>query len=438
MIPLGNLLFVVYLSGKLDLLGVGGGSETGALAESMRGQSGLPAAERTATDGGYAGSTTVSEQLAAYDSVARVRALVDRPVRTLLARPTALLYVTVPVAVLSVALRAPAAFEGGLQVRALDDVLIQALLFVVATFAVVWELHSRRIRQMEAALPELLETFQAQACFTLDGASQALEKPRGTVLDEIKYLMKQDYVYSVRRELYAFNAERTGRLPDRYVVASKVTEPYAFGYHSALELHGVAQSAIYTEVYLATPSRFSPFEYEGVHVRPVESDPELLDLGAIKIKRSGTKLKVASRELALVQCADRLKYAGGLEEVLLSVEGFPYLRWDALEELLSHIGKKVLYRKVGFILAYHAQRWDPPQDLLDRFADRITRVEVHLSDVNAQKGGQDIRCVVEARAAGLDPVAVDDTAEDVERAVRGAAGKLQRALDSRLGKRGRR
>lgn len=74
---------------------------------------------------------------------------------------------------------------------------------------------------------------------------------------------------------------------------------------------------------------------------------------------------------------------------------------------------------------------------LERFGDRITRVEVHLSDVNAQKGGQDIRCVVEARAAGLDPVAVDDMAEDVQRAVRGAAGKLQRALDSRLGKLGR-
>ncbi len=74
---------------------------------------------------------------------------------------------------------------------------------------------------------------------------------------------------------------------------------------------------------------------------------------------------------------------------------------------------------------------------LERFADRITRVEVHLSDVNAQKGGQDIRCVAEARAAGLDPVAVDDQAEDVQRAVRGAVGKLERALDSRLGKLGR-
>lgn len=71
---------------------------------------------------------------------------------------------------------------------------------------------------------------------------------------------------------------------------------------------------------------------------------------------------------------------------------------------------------------------------LDRFGSRITRVEVHLSDVNAQKGGRDTRCVMEARAAGLDPVTVDERADNVQSAVRGAAGKMERALDTRLGK----
>lgn len=71
---------------------------------------------------------------------------------------------------------------------------------------------------------------------------------------------------------------------------------------------------------------------------------------------------------------------------------------------------------------------------LQRFAKRVTRIEIHLSDVNAEKGGRDIRCVMEARPAGLDPVAVDALARDVQGAVRGATGKLERALDTRLGK----
>jgi len=70
---------------------------------------------------------------------------------------------------------------------------------------------------------------------------------------------------------------------------------------------------------------------------------------------------------------------------------------------------------------------------LGRFADRITRVEVHLSDVNGGKG-RDTRCVMEARVAGLKPMAVDDQADNPRDAARGAAGKLERALDSWLGR----
>ncbi len=75
---------------------------------------------------------------------------------------------------------------------------------------------------------------------------------------------------------------------------------------------------------------------------------------------------------------------------------------------------------------------------LKRFADRITRIEVHLQDMNAHKGGRDIKCTMEARLSGLQPVAVDELAEDVIRSARGAANKLERALDTRLGRLGRR
>jgi citrate lyase gamma subunit len=72
-----------------------------------------------------------------------------------------------------------------------------------------------------------------------------------------------------------------------------------------------------------------------------------------------------------------------------------------------------------------------------RFGERITRIEVHLTDVNQDKGGRDIRCVMEARVAGMQPVAVDELEMDWEKASRGAAAKLVRALDTRFGKQGR-
>ncbi|TKB94126.1 MAG: HPF/RaiA family ribosome-associated protein [Nitrospira sp.] len=68
-----------------------------------------------------------------------------------------------------------------------------------------------------------------------------------------------------------------------------------------------------------------------------------------------------------------------------------------------------------------------------RFRDRITRVEAHLSDTNSHKTkGDDIRCVLEARLAGHQPIAVTHQASTVELALSGAADKLERSVESTL------
>lgn len=70
-----------------------------------------------------------------------------------------------------------------------------------------------------------------------------------------------------------------------------------------------------------------------------------------------------------------------------------------------------------------------------RFETRITRVQVHLSDVNGSKGGiNDKRCVLEARPAGLEPLAVNHHAGTVELAVDGASERLRSKLDALFGR----
>lgn len=75
------------------------------------------------------------------------------------------------------------------------------------------------------------------------------------------------------------------------------------------------------------------------------------------------------------------------------------------------------------------------RDALGRFDERITRLEVHLNDVNAAKpGDDDHRCQIEARLAGLQPVSASDQAATLDQALSGAAKKLQRVLETTLGK----
>ncbi len=72
---------------------------------------------------------------------------------------------------------------------------------------------------------------------------------------------------------------------------------------------------------------------------------------------------------------------------------------------------------------------------LDRFEGRITRVEVHLNDLNGSKlGERDKRCMMEARIGGLKPIAVSHEAPTLTEAIHAAADKLERAIEHALGK----
>lgn len=69
---------------------------------------------------------------------------------------------------------------------------------------------------------------------------------------------------------------------------------------------------------------------------------------------------------------------------------------------------------------------------LEIWRDQITRVEVHLRDLNGPKSGLDKRCTIEARLAGHDPLAVEHDAPDLYQAISQAAGKLERAVRRKI------
>jgi len=75
------------------------------------------------------------------------------------------------------------------------------------------------------------------------------------------------------------------------------------------------------------------------------------------------------------------------------------------------------------------------RDRLERFAPRLTRLEVHLKDVNGTSAGApDTVCTLEARPNGLAPLSVDSNGATVDQAVAGAASKMVTALDRTFGK----
>ena len=65
-----------------------------------------------------------------------------------------------------------------------------------------------------------------------------------------------------------------------------------------------------------------------------------------------------------------------------------------------------------------------------RYSERITHFSVHISDENGEKtGDHDKRCMIEARPAGMKPVAVTNKAANIDASIHGAIDKLKRSLE---------
>ena len=74
------------------------------------------------------------------------------------------------------------------------------------------------------------------------------------------------------------------------------------------------------------------------------------------------------------------------------------------------------------------------ESALSRFSNRITRVEVHLSDENGSQksGSSDKRCVLEARLTGMKPIKVSADGSSHEQALNDAANNLVKLLGRTL------
>ena len=75
------------------------------------------------------------------------------------------------------------------------------------------------------------------------------------------------------------------------------------------------------------------------------------------------------------------------------------------------------------------------QTALDRFGDRIRRVDVHLSDATGNKTGHgDKCCKIEARRDGREPIVVTHHEPTMDQAIRGAVHSLKKSVESAFGK----
>lgn len=182
------------------------------------------------------------------------------------------------------------------------------------------------------------------------------------VLNRLLKAHRRGYAERVTRGLYVSRvAAPPGRLPDPLLIASKLAPDCVVAYHSALEAHGVAHSPFRQVTFLSTHTPFKLVyrDHEFLGLRP--ASPLVTDEAwrrfTVALRRGDSLITVTSRERTLVDCLAHLDRAGGLEEVLRSVGGFPSLDVHGVLAYVESLHSPGCAAKVGWVLSADPDLW---------------------------------------------------------------------------------
>jgi predicted transcriptional regulator of viral defense system len=151
----------------------------------------------------------------------------------------------------------------------------------------------------------------------------------------------------IRRDMYAVIDLTTGSVyANKFLIGSCISQTAYISYHGALEYHGLANQA-YATLYVSDSKKFRPFEYGDVRYEYVFSNNhdwlDQVNYGAI--------LRVTNKERTIIDCLDKLKYGGGIEEVIYALDAVKHLKEQYLLEILKQYDNNRLYQKAGYLFS---------------------------------------------------------------------------------------
>ena len=164
---------------------------------------------------------------------------------------------------------------------------------------------------------------------------------------KLKSLIGIGRIAKIKNGLYATINPLTGDIfASRFEIASALFENACVAYHSALEFHGLSNQ-MFSEVQVFIDKRNMPFEYNGIEYKFFSYNAK----GGILCLEQNAKIVVTDLERTIVDCIDRIDLAGGLEELVMALNGITHLDEQALLTYLKEYNKKFIYKKAGFLFS---------------------------------------------------------------------------------------
>jgi predicted transcriptional regulator of viral defense system len=203
-------------------------------------------------------------------------------------------------------------------------------------------------------------------------------RAKSTVDSHLARWLKQGRIARVKQGVFV----RAGVPPDFVALASRMAPDAAVAYHTALEVHGYAQS-VFERLTFVTWTGAKPTTFKGRRFVPVRPRARLraADHGERWIERAeraGVEIRVTDLERTVVDVLDRPELAGGIEEVWRSLASVPAVDPASLEDYVTLLGGRTLAAKVGFFLESRREDLVVPTAVLERLQARVPRSPVFM------------------------------------------------------------
>lgn len=226
-------------------------------------------------------------------------------------------------------------------------------------------------------MKDYLHKLHQMKLFSLQDVTQ-LTRNESAAKSLLSSGIKNGTICRVKMNLYAVTDLATMRCAaNKYEIASHLSETACVAYHSAMEYHGLGHQ-MFNEVSVITPYAFKTFGFEGLTY--IRRQPTI-DEG-VMTPMMDSKVRVTDMERTVIDCIDRIKYAGGLEELLNNLSSIAYVDEDKLQRYLLDYGKAYLYQKTGWLLSMFKKQMRLSSGFFRRCKANIGQSTRYLTDAS--------------------------------------------------------
>lgn len=196
----------------------------------------------------------------------------------------------------------------------------------------------------------------------------------------LRHHLRAGNIKRVSREVFAAVPAHVAverMMIDRFTAASKLRPDGVLGFHSALELHGIAYSE-FNEVQLISAGRTERVDLPFGACRFVAPPKALMTAGkadylTTTMDRQGVAVRVTAVERTLVDVLHRPELAGGVEEVLKSLDLVRYLDPAKVADYVELLGNRSIASVSGWWLETRRTALGINDEVLARLRARLPR-----------------------------------------------------------------